>query len=560
MFRTRNMLFAMLACLACLTISSLQADEKPAKKPDAKLEKKQETKPAKKPDAKPAKKQETKPAKKPVAKPAKKPDAKPAKKPDAKPAKKPDAKPAKKPVAKPAKKPVAKPAKKQVAVGQISYYSKIRPIFQVNCQGCHQPAKSEGGYVMTNFQQMLKGGESEEPAIVPGKPGDSQLLVQITPDGDEAAMPKNKKPLSLTDITLISTWIAQGAKDDTPASTRLQYDMAHPPVYNAPPVITSLEFSPDGKWLAVSGYHEVVLHKADGSGIAARLVGMSERIESAVFSPDGKWLAVTGGSPGRMGEFQIWNVEKKTLKMAQTVGYDTIYGASWSADGKLLAIGCPDNSVRAFDTTSGKQVLYNGAHSDWVLDTVFSVKSDHLITVSRDRSMKLIKIDTQRFIDNITSITPGALQGGLHGVDRHPTKDELLVAGSDGVPKIYKMVREKARKIGDDYNLIRKFDSLTGRIFDAKFSFDGQRIVAGSSFNGSGQIKVFNAADGKEICKIDIPQGGIFAVAFSKDGKVVAAGGFDGQIRLIDAASGKIIKQFVPVEIKDNTVAAAEKK
>lgn len=447
-------------------------------------------------------------------------------------------------------------AKKGPASGQVSYYRDIRPIFQANCQGCHQPAKRDGEYVMTDFAQMLKGGESEEPSIVPGKPDDSYLIDQITPAGDEAAMPKGKKPLAKTEIDSIRRWIEQGAKDDTPMSARQKYDMDHPPVYNLPPVITSLDFSPDGKLLAVSGYHEVLIHKADGSGLVARLVGMSERIEAAVFSADGKRLAVTGGSPGRMGEVQVWDVAKKELLLAKTVGYDTLYGASWSHDGKNIAFGCPDNTIRAVDSETGKQVLFSGAHSDWVLDTVFSVKSDHLITVSRDRSMKLIKVDTQRFIDNITSITPGALKGGLHAIDRHPTKDELVVGGSDGAPKIYKMVRVKVRKIGDDNNLIKAFAPLPGRVFDVKFSPKGNRIVAGSSYNGTGQVKVYNVADGKEITKIEIAEGGIFSVAFSRDGKVIASGGFDGNIRLHDAASGKLMKSFTPVAVAKRTVAA----
>src|SRR4026208_851534 len=41
----------------------------------------------------------------------------------------------------------------------VSYFKKIRPIFQANCQGCHQPAKAKGGYVMTDFAKLLKGGE-----------------------------------------------------------------------------------------------------------------------------------------------------------------------------------------------------------------------------------------------------------------------------------------------------------------------------------------------------------------------------------------------------------------
>ena len=42
----------------------------------------------------------------------------------------------------------------------VSYYRDVRPIFQAHCQGCHQPAKPSGEYVMTDFARLLKGGES----------------------------------------------------------------------------------------------------------------------------------------------------------------------------------------------------------------------------------------------------------------------------------------------------------------------------------------------------------------------------------------------------------------
>src|SRR6516162_3098497 len=56
---------------------------------------------------------------------------------------------------------------------KVSYDKQIRPIFQAQCQGCHQPAKAGGAYVMTAFDRMLKGGDSGEVAIAPGKPGES---------------------------------------------------------------------------------------------------------------------------------------------------------------------------------------------------------------------------------------------------------------------------------------------------------------------------------------------------------------------------------------------------
>ncbi|MEC9096123.1 MAG: c-type cytochrome domain-containing protein [Planctomycetota bacterium] len=439
----------------------------------------------------------------------------------------------------------------------ISYYKDIRPIFQSHCQGCHQPAKKGGAYIMTDFSLLLQGGESEQAAIVPGNPDESYLVSLITAVDGAAEMPKGKQPLSSVEVDLVRKWIKQGAKNDAPASTQLKYSMDNPPVYSAAPVITSVHFSPDGKYLAISGFHEVLIHHADGSGLAARLVGMSERIETARFSPDSSKIAVTGGSPGRMGELQVWDISNKGLLLAQTIGYDTLYGANWSPDGKLISYGCPDNTSHALQVEDGKEILFNGAHNGWVLDTVFSVNGDHLVTVSRDRSMKLINVPTQRFIDNVTSITPGALKGGLNSVDRHPSKDELLCGGADGVPKVYKMFREKARKIGDDFNLIRAYPALQGRIFSTQFSKDGTKIVSGSSFNGTGQVKIANYQDAKEISSVDL-DGGIFSVAFHPDGNTVAAAGFSGEVHLIEVATGNIIKSFVPVSIKTNVVGAEE--
>src|SRR5215213_4867400 len=123
----------------------------------------------------------------------------------------------------------------------VSYHAAILPILQANCQGCHQPAKASGKLDLTVFKSMLSGGESGSAAIVPGKPDDSYLLEQITPDDKgTAAMPLEKPALAETEIALIRQWIEEGAKDDTPPDTTPPIDSKHPPIYSGPPVITSI--------------------------------------------------------------------------------------------------------------------------------------------------------------------------------------------------------------------------------------------------------------------------------------------------------------------------------
>jgi WD40 repeat protein len=269
---------------------------------------------------------------------------------------------------------------------------------------------------------------------------------------------------------------------------------------------------------------------------------------------------------------QIWRVKEKTLKLSVSITYDTLYGVSWSHDGEKIAFGCADNTLRAIDS-DGKQILYQGAHNDWVLDTVFSKDSSYLVSVSRDRSMKLTEVATQRFIDNITSITPGELKGGLQAVARNPAKnekmkstapgtdmaekwyDELLIGGADGVPRRYKMHRTVKRVIGDDANKLREYPAMPGRIYSLAYSPDGTQFAAASSADGKGEVRVSqitadDKTDGKMISKLDVPSGGVYVVKFRPDGKEIASAGFDGVVRLSDPATGKVVKEFVPVPLK----------
>src|SRR5262245_11138799 len=492
----------------------------------------------------------------------------------------------------------AEPDKEPKAPAKVSYYTQIRPIFQQHCQGCHQPAKAGGSYSMTVYADLLKKGERDKPGIVPGKLAESYLFQLIRPGGDsKLAMPKGKDPLPEFQIKLISDWISQGATDDTPMSARAAtVDQDHPPVYQLPPVVTAVAYSPDGQILAVSGYHEIVLHKADGSGIVGRLIGLSERVQAIAYSPDGKTLAACGGDPGRFGEIQLWNTTNQKLRLSIPITYDTVYGVSWSPDGSKVAVGCGDNTVRAFETAEGKQVMFQGAHSDWVMGTAFSQDGQHVVSVSRDRSTKLTHVETQRFIDNVTSITPGALKGGLLAVDVRPTYwqeltrgvglvgsmtrvrrlsdvtvmqalttprknltprdtpdvapqlyDEVLMAGADGQPRLYKMHRENKRVIGDDFNKVREYEAFPGRVYALAFNRVGNLFAAGSSLDGAGEARVYQVDSGKRVSNFEGVKTPVYALAFHPDGKVVATAGFDGVVRLNDPQTGKLLKDFVAV-------------
>jgi WD40 repeat protein/mono/diheme cytochrome c family protein len=448
---------------------------------------------------------------------------------------------------------------------KVSYYKDVRPIFQQHCNGCHQPAKPMGGFVMTAHADLFKSGERGKPGVVAGKPAGSYIVEQIkVHENGKSEMPRGRDPLNPLLIKTISDWITQGATDDTPASARaVLVDADHPPTYSAPPVVTALAFAPDGKTLAVTGYHEVLLYDTEKYSLKSRLIGISERVQSVAYSADGKKLAAVGGAPGRYGEVQIWNPENEKLLISAPVTFDTLYGLSWAPDGKSLAFGCADNTVRAVDALTGKQTLQMGTHSDWVLGTTFAQDGLHLVSVSRDMSLKLTEVTTQRFIDNITTITPGQHKGGLMTVERRPGNekklqkvpadtpgakpnpyDEILAAGSDGRPRLYKMHREVKREIGDNANLVREYEPMTGRISCTAFNADGTKFAAVGSLDGKGELRVYDANSGaKVVC--EKVTGPAYAVAWHPEGKLIASAGFDGTVWLHDPATGKLVNSFV---------------
>jgi WD40 repeat protein/mono/diheme cytochrome c family protein len=433
------------------------------------------------------------------------------------------------------------------AASPVSYQKQVQPILQRRCQGCHQPANRSGKLAVTSYP-FLKTGGDHGPGFIPGKPSESVLVRYI--GGKEPLMPKGGPPMPAAEVALIQRWIAEGAKDDTIAA-KDPIDAAHPPSYAAPPVISALAYSPDGSTLAVAGYREVLLHKADGSGLIGRLVGASDRIETLAYSPDGKLLAAVGGAPARFGEVQFWDPATRQLLRAVQATYDTLFGASISPDGKMLAFGCADNTARIVTVPEGKQILKFENHSDWVFATAFSRDNKNLITASRDRAMKLVLIegDSGSFVDDINKHYEG-----LKCVARHPKEEQIVCAGFDGIPRLYRIFREKARTMMDeDHNLIREFERQPGPVNALAFSPDGTRLaVAGVG----GEAHVYDVKEGKKVATLKGHEGAIFALAYSPKGDLIATGGFDGRVRLFNAATGALVKAFVPVPMSPKVTSA----
>jgi mono/diheme cytochrome c family protein len=99
----------------------------------------------------------------------------------------------------------------------LTYDKDIKPIVQKSCVNCHGAEKPKGKYRVDSRPAFVKGGESENPAVVPGESTKSPVLIYASDLVKEMEMPpldKREKNPALTkeQLGVIRAWIEQGAK------------------------------------------------------------------------------------------------------------------------------------------------------------------------------------------------------------------------------------------------------------------------------------------------------------------------------------------------------------
>ncbi|MEM9588237.1 MAG: DUF1549 domain-containing protein, partial [Planctomycetota bacterium] len=89
---------------------------------------------------------------------------------------------------------------------------RVLPLLKVKCFGCHgnDPKDLRGDYSLIARDVMIRGGESEEPAVIPGHPDESPLYQAVLWEGSEMP-PKENDRLTQQETDWIKAWIAAGA-------------------------------------------------------------------------------------------------------------------------------------------------------------------------------------------------------------------------------------------------------------------------------------------------------------------------------------------------------------
>ena len=200
---------------------------------------------------------------------------------------------------------------------------------------------------------------------------------------------------------------------------------------------------------------------------------------------------------------------------------------AFAPDGKTLAAGSQDKTVRLWDVGTGKEVRRLVGHGDWVSTVAFSPDGKLLVSGGRDWTVRLWDPATGQELRQLDGPRAGVLSVAFAPDGR------TLAAGSQD-KTIYLWDVATGRSL---HQLTDHLDWVTA----LAFSPDGATLVSGS---WDGTVRLWEAATGKERRRLGDRHGRVLAVAFAPNSTYLAVVSQSQPIRQWDVASGQQERTF----------------
>jgi len=261
----------------------------------------------------------------------------------------------------------------------------------------------------------------------------------------------------------------------------------------------------------------------------------SEYVYSMAISPDGKTLASGSGD----NTIRLWEMKTGRLVNSFPGHSEPVHSVAFSSDGKTLASGSKDRTIKLWDVGAGKLIrtMFNGeigkSYGE-VYSVAFSPDGKTLASASTARTendkntLKLWDVNTGQVIRFFEE-----REWSCYSVAFSPDGKMIASGGNEGTVKLWEVETGK---------LIRSFAGRQLTIRSVAFSPDGKTLASAGVEN----VNFWNVGAGKLILSFNgEPNNGSFsAAAFSPDGKTLAAGNFDSTVRLLDVSAGSLIHSF----------------
>lgn len=353
--------------------------------------------------------------------------------------------------------------------------------------------------------------------------------------------------------------------------------------------IRSLVFTGDGKTLISGGADQTIRFWDLSKGTEIRKLSFLEKDSPRTIRPDGKSestgpvLALSHDgtllASGHVRKVRFWDVAQgKELKVFDVEGYP-IYTLSLSADGKTLATaGVRDGSVRLWEVPTGKALLKYDAPRNQLQGVVLSADGRLIATGGYDDDIRIWDAATgaelnafpskgrSAFSPDGATLVGGGWNDGIIHVWDVVTGRESRTIKADEKAVYHLAVSPDGKKLLTAWHagathLVRYWDLASGMELG---TFGGPRtswaaqIIFGprgdtfASLHPEEQLlRLWDIGSGNELHRMVCSQGRVSTMDYSANGKLLAAGGYDGTLYVWDAVSGKNISQGKIGEILD---------
>jgi WD40 repeat protein len=218
---------------------------------------------------------------------------------------------------------------------------------------------------------------------------------------------------------------------------------------------------------------------------------------------------------------------------------DGVVAVALSPDGKLALSGpvcytSKDSAARLWDIATGKQLRRLEAHTAGVYAVAFSPDSKRAITAGGN-DICLWDVASGKQLRRLVGHSDG-----IYAAVFSPDGKSILSGGRDRTVRLWDAKTGKERK---------RFVGHTGVVRAVAFAPDGKRVLSRSIFTGAG-CRLWDVKNGKNLLHFPSATNrtgspGTAGIAFSPDGKLIAVGGQDNTVRLVDARTGKEVRRLI---------------